>query len=446
MKSIRFLFFLLSTTLFCHQTFSQTQKVLHLIDSMESYYISNPNLSHSFGIQAIAQAIATHDQKGEAIAYKSIAANHIIWDNPDSAIYYVNKAVPIYSHLEDTMEILYCQQIKISALQFKGENLLAIEMYKEMLKNEHVINVPNLYYRVMQNLAILYTTVDLYNSATPLFINVLKYYKSIQDTIRIINTSCDIIELYSLMNYPDGYQPALSLFDTAYQLTLETNDLQRKSILLIRVADVYLKMDSLTLAKNATEQALNIQEDLGDLYQLSAGYKMMAEIYKQEKKYNKAMDYLYRSLQLDNELELHHNICTVFERMGLILQIEKKHNQAINYFDQAIEIAKQHALGQQELDCIQARIISLAALEKYDEANAGFQEYLETYKKVKESDLNESFFWEQELQQQQEKEKMAMEQKKQRLYTIQTLLMCLFLVAACWLFFSYGKNRFTKKS
>lgn len=429
----------LTLTLVSNFTIAQTQKVLDLIDSMEFYYADNEELSHKFGIQAIYQAIADHDLEGEALAYKSIAANHIIWDYPDSTLFYVDKAVPIFSKLGDTMNILYCQQFRISALQLKEENLIAIELYKEMIKNQYVIDFPKMYYRIMQNLAILYTTIDHYQSAEPLFVNVLNYYKSIHDTIRIINSSCDIMELNGLMNYENGYESSLSLFDTAYQLTLESNDLQRQSILLIRISNVYLKMGKLNEAKQSIEKSLIIQDELGDLHQLSSSYKMRADIYIEEKKYDLAMDDLYRSLKIDTELDNKTNMCSVFERMGNILQIKKQHHQAINYFNQAIEIAKEFSLGQQLLDCIQARTISLAALGEYDQAKIGFYEYLKSYNELQTSDQIEKKFWEDELIQQQKDKEIKMEIQKRRSYTIQAILICIGFIIVCWLFISFGK-------
>lgn len=442
------LIFLLFIALFVNTNFlfSQSSEALSLNDSMKRYYPIDKEKSKMFGNQGLAIAIREKDIATEALLYKSFAANSINWDEPDSSLFYLEKAVPIFHALQDTFNIIHCQRIKISAWQQKEEYDTAIVACKELMNNPFVRKRPDVYYRMMQNLAIMYGSIDLYQSAITIYKEAFQYFLSQQDTLDIIHSCNDIILLSGLTNYENGFEESIQLFELALPLTIATNDLQSQAQLLSRISNVYLEQGKMEDAKKMMEQSLSIREELQDKVSLSYGYQDMATIYMKEENYDMALDYVYRSLQIDSECKNHSLICYDFELMGKLFQNKNEHNQAINYFDQAIKIATEFHFGQQLLDCMQAKIISLSAIGKIDEANADFYQYLDTYEKLSESDQIEKRFWEEEIELREAQKQEVIKEKQHRLSVIQTLIICVGLIVFCWLFFSMGKRHAPSKN
>lgn len=436
--------------LFCfgrHYIFSQSSKALALNDSMESYYNIDQEKARLFGHQALAIAVAEKDLAAQALIYKSLGANCIIWDEPDSTLYYSEKAKALFQQLEDTMNIIDCQRFEISAWQQKENYEKAIEECKKLLESSYFEEKEDFYYRMMQELAIMYGTIDHYQSAITIYEEVLQYFQEQNDTSKIISSCNDMILLSGLTNYENGFEKPMQLFELAYPLTIVIKDSLYQAQLLSRVANVYLEQGNFQKAKSSLEQSLFIREAMQDQVRLSFGYQDMANIYMKEKDYDKAMEYVYRSLQIVSEDKNHSQTCYDFELMGKLFQIKNEHNQAINYFNQAIDIATEYRFGQQLLDCIQARILSLSALGKIEEANSDFYHYLDTYESLKASDQIEQDFWQDKLEQKKEQKQLALEHKNQQMSVIKTILICICIIVICWLFITNGKiKRLSKKS
>ncbi|MDD4848834.1 MAG: tetratricopeptide repeat protein, partial [Bacteroidales bacterium] len=357
------------------------------------------------------------------------------------------KAQPLFRQLDDTLGLIDCQHYNMSAWQLKEEYDKAIDECKKLINSTFVIQNEGLYYRMMQNLAIMYGTIDHYQSAITIYQEVLQYFQSKNDTLNIITSCNNIMLLLSLTDYVSGVEESIQLFDLAYPLTIASHDSLHQAQLLSKISNVYIEQGDFKKAKESMMHSLSIREALQDKESLSYGFQDMANIYILEKDYDGAMDYLYRSLQIASETDNHLMTCYDFELMGKIFQMKNNHQQAINYFQQAIEIAEEYHFGQQQLDCIQARILSLSALGKIDEANDDFKKYLEMYDFLKTSDQIEQSIMEENIHQKNEQDQIKNNAQKHIVSIIRTILLCIGLIVICWLFFSHcSPNRFSKKS
>lgn len=446
MKYKKILFIITFLFIGSNTAFSQDQKVIDLIDSMDKYYNDNDILSKSFGYKALKLAEESNESKNIALVHQHLASNYIIWDDYDSAILCAEKAKEMYLSMDDSLNSLYCQQYIISAYQLKEDYQIAIFECKKFLQNPLVLKNDKLYYKMLQNLAIMYGSTDYYEIAISLYNKALEYFLTINDTIRILNSCNDIMLLHSLTDYANGFEEPIKLFKMSYPLALSINNLQRQSILLSRMSHVYLESGDFQKAKNYLEQSLSLKEEMEDLEGLSYGYQDMVEIYSREGNIEMAINYLQRSMKIDSELKDHSNICHDYELMGSLLQKQRNFKESIAYFDQAIEIAQEYGFWQQLLESLKSKTLSYAALENFDEADKTFAKYIEYYEIYNISDKNEKIFWEQELNKKIELEKALALQKEHKITVIQTLAACLGIILLCWLFFSFEKlSRRSKK-
>ncbi|MGB5555875.1 MAG: tetratricopeptide repeat protein [Flavobacteriaceae bacterium] len=178
------------------------------------------------------------------------------------------------------------------------------------------------------------------------------------------------------------FQEALELYQGAMPYFERTNRESAIGEQYNLIGTVYVKMDSLQLAKKYFLQAMDLNNDIQQKSQSGISYRNLGDVYFMEKSYNSALENYQNSLaiakQISNNIEIvddYLKISNTYEKLGDISQayeyrkiysamydsiFSQENNQKIN----ALELRYKTEKGEQEIELQKKEIALLEEKEK----------------------------------------------------------------------------------
>jgi tetratricopeptide (TPR) repeat protein len=105
------------------------------------------------------------------------------------------------------------------------------------------------------------------------------------------------------------------------------------------VAMIYGRLGEHQQSKSYFEQALTIQQQIGDLAGQAMTITNQGELLRLRGEYNQARQHFEQSLSLLKEHADEQLYCILLHNMGLIVQHEKDYDQALYYYTEALRLA-----------------------------------------------------------------------------------------------------------
>lgn len=141
------------------------------------------------------------------------------------------------------------------------------------------------------------------------------------------------------------------------------------------IGGVYQNTRQDTKAINYFSQALALRDDLGDVAGMATTLDNLGKMYTRLGEYDKALGYFFQALKNNQQLEDKRSTAIGLNSIGELLMKKHDFNGAIGYFSKATSIARDLALRQEIRVMYANTMLSYAALQQFDSAQAYLTRY-----------------------------------------------------------------------
>ena len=250
---------------------------------------------------------------------------------------YVNKALDIYSSINDVKGIAKSENLLGTIHGDLGDVKKAIENFESALEKSNDESNYIEKGKIEINLGIISNIRGLFDEALINFKRALINYSKVGDKNRIAEIHQNIGMVYSKKG---EYKYAISEFDESLASSLENNYLQNIGIVYLSKAFVYTKMKDFSLANAFADKSMEVAHKLNDKLTIADVYKIKGIIQRNLKNYILSENYLETSLRINNEAGNQLNRAESYQELGVLYKEIGKTQQSKENFKLALEYFK----------------------------------------------------------------------------------------------------------
>ncbi|HOE92191.1 MAG TPA: tetratricopeptide repeat protein, partial [Candidatus Cloacimonadota bacterium] len=195
-----------------------------------------------------------------------------------------------------------------------------------------------------------------------------------------------ILQAFIFLNRGDesfnysNFDEAISLYSQGISIISSTDNVNLKSLLLIKISTTYIRKGELAMAYKQLHDVLLIT-DKHNLLQLRANaLTLLGDIENENANYDKAVDYIIQANHIFLDLGDYYNFAVNLNIIGSYY-IDSYNEDAMPYLKHAEEISKKHKYDSILSDVLNNIGTILASQQKYNEALDYFYESVECGKK-----------------------------------------------------------------
>jgi len=256
--------------------------------------------------------------------------------NWQDSFYFVNKALDIFSSVNDVKGIGKCENLLGTIHGDLGDVKTAIENFESALEksNDETNYIEK--GKIEINLGIISGIKGLFDEALIYFKRALINYVKVGDKKRIAEIHQNIGMVYSKKG---DYKYAINEFDESLSYSIETNYLQNIGIVYLSKAFAYSKMNDFSLANAFADKSMEVAHKLNDKLTIAEVYKIKGIIQRSVQNYILSENYLETSLRLNidagnqlNRAETYQELGVLYNEMGKLQQSKENFKLALEYF------------------------------------------------------------------------------------------------------------------
>lgn len=249
---------------------------------------------------------------------------------------YINKALGVYSSINDVKGIAKCENLLGTIHGDLGDIKSAIENFESALEKSN--DEPNYIEKakIEINLGIVSSIKGLFDEALNYFKRALVNYDKVGDKKRIAEIHQNIGMVYSKKG---DYKNAIHEFDESLSHSIENNYLQNIGIVYLGKAFAYSKMNDFDLANAFADKSMEVAHKLNDKLTIAEIYKIKGIIQRSLKNYILSENYFETSLRLNidagnqlNRAETYQELGILYKEMGKSQQSKENYKLALDYF------------------------------------------------------------------------------------------------------------------
>jgi len=271
--------------------------------------------------------------------------------NPDTSVYYAQRALALASKIQDEIGIA-------SAYLWIGTALTNLGKYKDAIKNlmearqhyEQLLSVQNgnknlkkLYARATNNLGLVYYNQGIYPEALKYYSEGLKKRQEINDSLGIASSYNNLGNVYDHMS---NYPASLKSNFTALKIREKLEDKEGISKSYNNIGLIYWKQRNYSEALKNHFASLKIKKELGNKSEIASSYNNIGLIYWQTKHYEEALKNHLEALKLYKEVNSKTDIATSYGNIGIIYNRQKNYEEALKNHLASLKIKEE--LGDME--------------------------------------------------------------------------------------------------
>lgn len=250
---------------------------------------------------------------------------------------YVNKALDIYSSVNDVKGIARCENLLGTIHGDLGDIQKAIENFESALEKSNDESNYIEKGKMEINLGIISNIKGLFDEALVNFKRALFNYSKVGDKKRIAEIHHNIGMVYSKKG---EYKYAINEFDESLSYSLETNYLQNIGIVYLSKAFAYSKMKDFSLANAFADKSMEIAHKLNDKLTIAEVYKIKGIIQRSIRNYILSENYFETSLRLNSEAGNQLNRAETYQELGVLYIEMGKTKQSRDNFKLALQYFK----------------------------------------------------------------------------------------------------------
>ena len=245
-------------------------------------------------------------------------------------------AISYYKKKKDLISLAKSYESKGETLE-KHTLYAAVEYYKKALSIYSELDDKEAIIRIRQLLASAYYSIDDYENALANYYELLLFYETNNDTLKIAQTHSSIGSLYSNLHQSDlSFDHQLKVLKLSILLD------SKKGIAAIsnNIAGLYFELDSIETAFKCVRNAERINTEMDNQYWLSINYSLYADFYRKLGQYDSVRYYLDKSKIHIDESGTAVDSIDFFRKIGIYYFYVDSVPKALHSFNQGILVAR----------------------------------------------------------------------------------------------------------
>lgn len=260
------------------------------------------------------------------VKYNLDIGSEYIFNNPDTATYYVDAAFEAAERVQDTLSIAECYNLYGIVETIQGKYLTGIENFQQSLAWYEIGEDPEGAANIINNIGVIYGYLDNYEESIKHYKESYQISLSIEDYsgagLNLFNIAADYLELenYDSLKY---YTRELERFQAFHKEEfISTAPLW---------GEIYLFEEKLDSAEYFYNVAYDVNMEDQDLVQATSSLTGLATVYKEQKKYVKALQTLREVEEMAAIHEFNESILSVMELRAEIAKLRGEYEKAYTY-------------------------------------------------------------------------------------------------------------------
>ncbi len=305
----------------------------------------------------------------------------------DEAITYLERAADHYDDLIITAaDYSYVELMRnLAAARAETDQFDAARAtYKQILNYAQQADLPSDVAGIYRDIGIFHIRRGDYNAAIDAWADALNLYTEMHDHARVARLYCDLANVRKEMGQ---IKQAMKDYEQALMLLSSVNDEETRGIVLSNAAVLYVDHGDIESAESFLVESIKIALKLQDRHAEATRRGNYGWFLVATGRAQRALATLSYALQQSENLDLKLQMAVQNDNLGLAHDHLKNHEEALKYHQMALEIVTplNHPYWQALLQANQGH--TLAALERYDEAQPLFEAALKIGRQLQKLDL-----------------------------------------------------------
>ncbi len=270
-------------------------------NALGRYYhkIGNSKKSKEFYLNAVHIYNDIKDDNGIAMGYGNIASMYVDINNIDSALYYLNKAIPINKKNNTFINLFYNYYnlgIAHSTQNNSKEaiaNLLIALNYAEKINNERHVAY------CLGMIGVIYLEQEMYNEAENYFYKAISVFSKLDDSFGLAQQYVNLGKLFN--ESENQFFKAINNYKKAVLNYNKIGDSINAYTAISNIGRNFLQLAKIDSARIYLEKSFEFSEKSNNPDELVRLLTNLGEIDYKERKYKKAKAKILRSIEIASE-------------------------------------------------------------------------------------------------------------------------------------------------
>jgi len=224
----------------------------------------------------------------------------------------------------------------------------ALPIFEEIKSYEGISAVTN-------NMGVIYFTQELYDQALEVHFSHLEKSRAVGDKPQIANALNNIGNCYNKIaedslqslfgeNYQDSvkieptdkylklFDEALRYYEEAIEVQEEIGDRHGTSLPTMNIGIIYVSSGKPAMALEPLQRALELNAELNDKANQARIYLLLGQVYLAFDNYPTSLDYLNNALELALETDTREITMNIYQKLSFVYQKQKKYVLALKYY------------------------------------------------------------------------------------------------------------------
>ncbi len=248
--------------------------------------------------------------------------------NPDSAHYYANMAIDFGRNRENDTMIAKAQNVDAAIYTSTGQNEKALFLFKKSGEVFSKYNLEISTAKVYNNIGIVFTYLDIYDSALVYIFKALDIYENLDDTAGMLYPIMSIAACFTKMK---EYKKSLAYNQKAYKLAIDVGNIYMSNEILNNIGLNYRSLNNPDSAFYCFNSYLEYQLLNPNPYTLGIAYNNLGLVFFDQNNNQKAIENYRKSMENFNVMHHSWGIANAFQNMSDIYLKDNINDSAIYY-------------------------------------------------------------------------------------------------------------------
>ncbi len=361
------------------------EELAKLLDSAKILLQQDPLQAMQYAHKADSLAREAFDTLSRAQALKTCGSACLFAGLPDSALNFYREASAVFHLAGNHKGASQCDNnIGLVYRQMSQYDSALIYMKKAMQYHKSVDNYKD-YASSLGNIATVYHYLGNLEQAVAFYNQALEVLDVLKDTVLIVNNLSNLAVIYE--DHLD-HENALRMYHKALPLAMKYEYYESVSVIMQNISVVYHNLGQLDSAEHYLTQSLLIREERN--FDISRVLWNLGTLKAEMEDYDKAIAYFFQALKMNRENGNLYQVAKGYRHIGKLLMKQQDYQSALEYFEQGYAIAREiKALDEMRI-CARELSMAASSLEDFEKANHYFDVFVK---------LSDSVFLEEETQQ-----------------------------------------------
>ena len=248
--------------------------------------------------------------------------------NTDSAHFYAKKAIDFGRNLENDTMVAEAQNVSAAIYTSTGQNEKALSLFKESGEVFSSYNLEISTAKVYNNIGIVFTYLDRYDSALLYIFKALDIYENLNDTAGMLYPIMSIAACFTKM---EEYHKSLAYNQNAYKLATDVDNIYMSYEILNNIGLNYRSLNNSDSALYCFDSYLEYQLLNPNPYKLGVAYNNLGLVFFDLNNNQKAIENYKKSMENFNAIHHGWGIANAFQNLSDIFLKDNNNDSAIYY-------------------------------------------------------------------------------------------------------------------